>query len=79
MELRRPFVLRHKITGALKHTTGLSAEEAGLWEVMLTDGTPAARRAVEMEEASRRVPTGRKGRIAKAVPVASRRTPRTGF
>lgn len=49
MQLRRPFVLRHRITGALKHTTGLSDEEAGLWEVLLTDDSPQANQRAVME------------------------------
>ena len=51
MQLRRPFVLRHRITGTIKHTSGLSDEEAGLWEVLLTDGSPEASQRAVMEEA----------------------------
>ena len=52
MQLRRPFVLRHRITGAIKHSSAVSGEEGGLWEMLLTDGSPEANRLAAVEEAS---------------------------
>jgi hypothetical protein len=55
MQLRRPYVLRHRITGAIKHSFAVSGEEGGLWEMLLTDGSPEANRLASMEESSPRV------------------------
>ena len=52
MQPRRPFVLRHRITGAIKHSSAVSGEEGGLWEMLLSDGSPEANRLARMEEAS---------------------------
>ena len=62
MQLRRPFVLRHRITGALKLTPAASIEDGGLWEMLLTDGSPEANRLAAMEESSPRVCNAGKGR-----------------
>ena len=66
MQPRRPFVLRHRITGAIKHSSAVSGEEGGLWEMLLTDGSPEANRLASMEEASRGIRDGKKQRGAKA-------------
>lgn len=66
MQLRRPFVLRHRVTGAIKHSSAVSGEEGGLWEMLLTDGSPEANRLAAMEEASRPVGGNKKQKGAKA-------------
>ena len=60
MQLRRPFVLRHRITGAIKLTPAASYEDGGLWEMLLTDGSREADRLASMEESSPRVRNARK-------------------
>jgi hypothetical protein len=60
MQPRRPFVLRHRITGAIKHSSAVSGEEGGLWEMLLTDGSPEANRLASMEESSPKVRNARK-------------------
>jgi hypothetical protein len=62
MQLRRPFVLRHRITGAIKLTPAASYEDGGLWEMLLTDGSREADRLASMEESSPRVRSGKKQR-----------------
>lgn len=57
---RRPFVLRHRITGQIKHTTSLSTEDGGMWEVLLTDGSPQAVDEERNAEAVRRISAIRK-------------------
>ena len=59
MQPRRPYVLRHRITGAIKHSSAVSGEEGGLWEMLLTDGSPEANRLAGMEEASSQSPPPR--------------------
>ena len=62
MQPRRSYVLRHRITGAIKHSSAVSGEEGGLWEMLLTDGSPEANRLASMEETSPRVRSGKKQR-----------------
>ena len=66
MQLRRPFVLRHRITGAIKHTAAISFEDGGLWEMLLTDGSREADRLASMEEASGETRSGKKQQGKKA-------------
>ena len=65
MQLRRPYILRHRITGAIKHSSAVSGEESGLWEMLLTDGSPEANRLAGMEESSPRVRNARGRKIGK--------------
>jgi hypothetical protein len=66
MQLRRPFVLRHRITGAIKLTPAASYEDGGLWEMLLTDGSREADRLARMEEAGHRLRTDRKEGMEKS-------------
>ena len=66
MQLRRPYVLRHRVTGAIKHSSAVSGEEGGLWEMLLTDGSPEANRLAAMEEASHGTGSGKKQQGKKA-------------
>ena len=44
----------------------MSGEEGGLWEMLLTDGSPETNRLASMEEASRGIRGGKKQRGTKA-------------